>query len=97
MRGPAGSIVDHVTTQYQEQGKLFEEATRDLELFKEAFYKADREIQDREAMFEQERRAFIDEISQLKVRLFSYHTFNLRPSVAVIRRLLPVTILTTLM
>lgn len=70
MRSPAGAIVDHVTLQCRDQGRLLEEATRDLEVFKKAYYKAERDIQDREARFELEKQALNVEIHQLKVRLF---------------------------
>jgi len=69
MRGSVGAIVNHVTTQCQDQRQLLEEANRDLDVFKKAYYKAEREIQDREAKFEQEKQALSDEIYQLKVRL----------------------------
>ena len=69
-RGPAGAIVNHVTTQCQDQGRLLEEAKRDLEVFKKAYYKAEREMHDREERFEQEKQTLSDEIHQLRVRLF---------------------------
>jgi len=65
--------VNHVTTQCQDQGLLLEETKRDLEVFKKAYYKAEREMHDREARFEQEKQAWNDEIHQLKVRLFPPH------------------------
>ena len=68
MRGSAGAIVKHVTTQCQDQGRLLEEASRDLDVFKKAYFRAEREAQDREAKFEQEKQALNDEIHQLKVR-----------------------------
>jgi len=68
MRGSAGAIVNHVTSQYQDQGRLLEEATRDLDVFKKAYYKAEREIQDYKATVEQEKRLLSDEIHHLKVR-----------------------------
>ena len=73
MRGLAGAIVDHVTIQCQDQGRLLEEAIRDLEVFKKAYYKAEHDMRDREARFEQEKQALSDEIQQLKVRAFIYH------------------------
>jgi len=63
-----GAIVNHVTIQCRDQGRLLEEATRDLEVFKKAYYKAEREIRDRDAMFEQEKRVLNDKIHQLEVR-----------------------------
>lgn len=69
-RGPAGAIVNHVTTQCQDQGRYLEEAKRDLEVFKKAYYKAEREMQDREARFELEKKVLRDEISLLVVSLF---------------------------
>ncbi|KAF9645684.1 hypothetical protein BDM02DRAFT_3101039, partial [Thelephora ganbajun] len=68
IRGPAGAIVNHVTAQYQDQGRLLEETKRDLEVFKKAYYKAESEMHDREARFEQERQALADEIYHLKAR-----------------------------
>lgn len=62
-----GAIVNHVTTQCQDQGRLLEEAKRDLEVFKKAYYKAEREMHDHEERFEQEKQALSDEIHQLKV------------------------------
>ena len=53
MRGPAGAIVKHVATQCQDQGRLLEEAKRDLEVFKNAYYKAVHENRDNEAKLEQ--------------------------------------------
>ena len=73
IRGPAGAIVNHVTIQCQDQGRLLEEAIRDLEVFKKAYYKAEHDMRDREARFEQEKQALSDEIHQLKVRVFIYH------------------------
>lgn len=71
-RSPAGAIVNHVTTQCQDQGRLLEETKRDLEVFKKAYYKAERDMHDREAWFEQEKQTLNDEIHQLKVRLFPH-------------------------
>lgn len=81
-RGSAGAIVNHVATQCQDQGRLLEEAKRDLEVFKKAYYKAEREMHDREERFEQEKQALSDEIHQLKVRLFPL-TFNTKSSATV--------------
>lgn len=61
-----GAIVNHVTIHCQDQGRLLEEATRDLEVFKKAYYKAERDMHEREVRFEQEKRTLSNEISQLK-------------------------------
>ena len=66
--------MDHVATQCQDQGRLLEEAKRDLEVFKKAYYKAERDMHDREERFELEKQALSDEIHQLKVRLFPPHS-----------------------
>ena len=71
MRGPAGEIEDHVTTQCQDHGRLLEEAIRDLEAFKRAYFKA-----------EQEKQALSDEIRRLKVKVLST-TFDLKLSTDV--------------
>jgi hypothetical protein len=68
--GLTGAIVNHVTTQCQDQGRLLEEAKRDLEVFKKAYYKAERDMHDHEERFEQEKHALSYEIHQLKVRYF---------------------------
>ena len=60
--------MNHVTTQCQDQGRLLEEAKRDLEVFKSAYYKAVHEIHDNEARFGQEKQALNEEIHQLKVK-----------------------------
>ena len=73
MRGSVGAIVNHVTTQCQDQGRLLEEAKRDLEVFKNAYYKAVHDMRDHEAKFGQEKQALNDEIYQLKVRLPPLH------------------------
>lgn len=65
MRGPAGAIVKHVATQCQDQGRLLEEAKRDLEVFKNAYYKAVHENRDNEAKLEQL-------THQLRVRVSPY-------------------------
>lgn len=79
MRGPVGAIVNHVTIQSQDQGRLLEEMSRDLEVFKKAYHRAEREIQEREAKFDYEKRVLNDKIQHLEVRLSPYHTFSLRP------------------
>lgn len=61
--------MNHVTTQCQDQGRLLEEANRDLDVFKKAYYRAEREMQDYKARFELEKQSLSDEIHQLKVRL----------------------------
>ena len=53
IRGPAGAIVQYLTIQCQDQGRLLEEAKRDLEVFKKAYYKAVHENHDNEAKLEQ--------------------------------------------
>ena len=67
MLGSAGAIVNHVTTQCQDQGQPLEDAKSDLEAFKKAYYKAEREMQDHAAKFGQEKQALHYEIHQLKV------------------------------
>lgn len=67
-RGPAGAVVNHVATQCQDQGRLLEEAKRDLEVFKKAYYETERDMHDRVGRFEKEKQALRDEIHQLKVR-----------------------------
>jgi hypothetical protein len=68
--GPAGAIVNHVTAQCQDQGRLLEEAKCDPEVFKKAYYKAERDMHDREERFEREKQALNDEIRELRVRAF---------------------------
>ena len=70
MYSPAGAVVNHVITGCQDQGRLLKEAKRDLEVFRKAYYKAEREAQDREARFELEKEALEDEIRRLRVRIF---------------------------
>jgi len=82
MRGPVGAIVNHVTTQNLDQGRLLEDTKRDLEVFKKAYYKAERDMHDREERFELEKQALSDEINQLRVRLFP-STFNTKSSAGV--------------
>lgn len=62
--------MNHVTIQCRDQGRLLDEANRDLEVFKKAYYKAERDMHDHQARFEQEKQALYEEIHQLKVRLF---------------------------
>ena len=85
MRGPAGALVNHVTVQCRDQGRLLEETNRDLEVFKKAYYKAERDMHDRESRFEEEKRALYGEIHQLKVRLSPLitHRRNPKPSMVV--------------
>ena len=59
MRGPAGAVVNHVTIQCRDQGRLLEEAIRDLEVFKKAYYKAEREIRDRDARFKEKNKSIV--------------------------------------
>jgi len=61
--------VNHVTTKCQDQGRLLEEANRDLDVFKKAYYRAEREMQDYKVKIELEKQNLSDEIHQLKVRL----------------------------
>ena len=68
MWGHAGAIVNHLTAQFQNQERLLEEAKRDLEVYKKAFFIAEREKRDLEERFGQERLALNDEIRQLKER-----------------------------
>ena len=77
MRGPVGAIVNHVTVQCHDQSRLLEEAVRDLEVFKKAYYKAENDMRVREEKFEQEKQVLSDEIHQLKVRFYLYYTFSL--------------------
>ena len=69
-RGPVGAIVNHVAAQCQDQGRLLEEANRDLEVFKKSYYRAERDLHDHLARFNQEKQVLNDEIHQLKVRFF---------------------------
>ena len=57
--------IDHLAT-HEDQGQLLEEAQRDLEVFKRAYYNAEREIRDLEESFEQEKQALSDEIRRLR-------------------------------
>jgi len=57
---------DFVTSCCQDQGKLLEEAQRDLEVFKTAYYNAEREIQTLGESFEREKQALNDEIRRLR-------------------------------
>ena len=67
---PTGAIVHHITTQCQCQGRLLEEAKRDLEVLKSAHYKAEHDMKNLEERFEREMQAANHEIRQLRVRLF---------------------------
>ena len=66
--GPTGPIANRVTTQDQDQdkGRLLEEAKRDLEAFKNAYYRAERDMRDLEGRYEKERQALNDEIRWLR-------------------------------
>ena len=66
--GLAGTIVDQVITQCQVQGQLLEEAQPDLGVFKKAYYRAEREINDLGKTFEQEKQALNDKIRRLRER-----------------------------
>ena len=59
---------DFVTSCCKDQGKLLEEAQRDLEVFKRAYYNAEREIQTLGESFEREKQALNDEIRRLRER-----------------------------
>ena len=61
-----GATVDHGTTRCRDQGQLLEEARKDLEVFKRAYYNAEREIHDLSESFEQEKQALNDEIRRLR-------------------------------
>lgn len=77
MRGPVGALVNHVTVQCRNQGRLLEEASRHLDVFKKVYYvyyKAERDAHDREARFEQEKQTLYNEIHQIKVRLLPDHS-----------------------
>ena len=54
---------------------------RGPEVFKKAYYKAERDMRDRESRFEEEKRASHSKIHQLRVRLIPYprsaRSFNL--------------------
>lgn len=72
MQGNAGAIAKYVTTEFQRQERLLEEAKRDLvetrrdlEMYKSA---TERDRNGLEERFEQETRALKDEIRQLKGR-----------------------------
>ena len=58
--------MNRVTAQEQDQGQLLEEAKRDLEAFKNAYYRAERDMRDLEARFEKEKQALNDEIRWLR-------------------------------
>lgn len=75
--------MNHVTVQCRDQSKLLEEAVRDLEVFKKAYYKAEGDIRAREERFEQEKQVLNDEIHQLKVRLHPHLIFSLWTSTGV--------------
>jgi len=79
MWGPTEALVNHVTTEFQHQGELLEEAKRhlaetrlDLEVYKKAFSIAERDRRDLEERFEHEKQALNDEIRQLKERAGMY-------------------------
>ena len=55
--------------QFQNQEQLLEEARRDLDMYKKAFFDTERAKRDLEEMFEQEKQVLNNEIRQLKVRL----------------------------
>jgi len=69
MRCSTGAIVNHVTTQCQDQGRLLEEANRDLDVFKKAYYRAECGMQDHKARFELEKQTLRNEIRKFKVRV----------------------------
>ena len=67
------ALAKHVTAQFLPQGRLLEQAEhdlaetkRDLEVYKEAFYNAERDKRDLEERFEKEKQALNDEIRQLR-------------------------------
>ena len=67
------ALVKHVTAQFLHQGRLLEEAEhdltetkRDLEVYKEAIFTAEREKRDLEKRFEKEKQVLNDEIRQLR-------------------------------
>jgi len=64
--GAAGPITNCVTTQDQAQGRLLEEAKRDLEAFKNAYYRAERDMRDLEGRFEKEKQELNEEIRWLR-------------------------------
>ena len=73
--GPAEALVEHVTTEFRDQGRLLEKAEhdlaetkRDLEVCKKALYISDSGRRDLEERFEQEKQALIDEICRLRER-----------------------------
>jgi len=68
-----GAIVDHVTTRCQNQGQLLEEAQRELEMFKKAYYNAEREIQDLGERFEWETRPSVPIHTSSTLAEFSLH------------------------
>ena len=72
---PTEALITHVTTRFQHQGRLLEEAERDLaetrrdlDVYKKAFSIAERDKRDLEERFERERQTLSDEIRQLKER-----------------------------
>jgi len=52
--------------QFQNQEQLLEEARRDLDMYKKAFFDAERAKRDLEERFEEEKQALNDEIRQLR-------------------------------
>ena len=73
--GPAEALVEHVTTEFRDQGRLLEKAEhdlaetkRDLEVRKKALYISDSGRRDLEERFEREKQALIDEICRLRER-----------------------------
>ena len=62
--------MQYVSSQCTCQGKLLDEARRDLEALKKAHYKAERDMCNLEERFEREMRTANHEIRQLRVRIF---------------------------
>jgi len=60
--------VNHITSQSQDYKRVLEDAEYDLEVLKKAYYKAERDMRDREVLFEREKQTLNDKIHELKVR-----------------------------
>jgi len=61
-------LVYHITTKFQHQERLLEEAKRSIEVYKMAFSLVEHERRDLVKRFEQEKQALNEEIRQLRER-----------------------------
>ena len=75
--------MDHIAVKCQDQSQLLEKTVQYLEASKEAYYKAERDMRDREARFEREKEAFDDETHGFEVRFCPYLTLTLWHSMSV--------------